>query len=81
MVRRWCVPLAGAALVAGSVAASAPAAAAGRAPHTAGVHQVRPGGRMVRPGVVVIVAHPAFTWAAKRLGCAAKRFWHPAAQK
>ena len=50
MVRRWCVPLAGAALVAGSVAASAPAAAAGRAPHTAGVHQVRPGGRMVRPG-------------------------------
>ena len=51
MVRRWCIPLAGAALVIGSLAASAPAAAAGRAPHApAAAHQVRPGGRMIRPG-------------------------------
>jgi len=51
MVRRWCIPLAGTALVIGSMAASAPAAAAGRAPHaTAAVHQVRPGGRVIRPG-------------------------------
>ena len=50
MVRRWCIPLAGAALVIGSLA-YAPAAAAGRAPHAPGsVHQVRPGGRMIRPG-------------------------------
>ena len=50
MVRRWCIPLAGAALVIGSLAC-APAAAAGRAPHApASVHQVRPGGRMIRPG-------------------------------
>ena len=51
MVRRWCIPLAGAALVIGSLAASAPASAAGRAPHAAAaVHQIRPGGRMIRPG-------------------------------
>ena len=51
MVRRWCIPLAGAALVVGSLAASAPAAAAGRAPHApAAAHQIRPGGRMIRPG-------------------------------
>jgi hypothetical protein len=50
MVRRWCIPLAGATLVIGSLA-YAPAAAAGRAPHAPGsVHQVRPGGRMIRPG-------------------------------
>jgi Peptidase A4 family len=51
MVRRWCIPLAGAALVIGSLAASAPAAAAGRAPHApAAARQIRPGGRMIRPG-------------------------------
>src|SRR5262252_1697708 len=51
MVRRWCIPLAGAALVIGSLAATAPAAAAGRAPHApAAVRQIRPGGRMIRPG-------------------------------
>ena len=50
MVRRWCIPLAGAALVIGSLA-YAPAAAAARAPHApASVHQVSPGGRMIRPG-------------------------------
>jgi len=50
MVRRWCIPLAGAALVIGSLA-YAPAAAAAGAPHArAAVHQVRPGGRMIRPG-------------------------------
>ena len=55
MVRRWCIPLAGAALVVGSVAASAPAAAAGRVSHApAVVHQVRPGGRMIRPGSPLI---------------------------
>jgi Peptidase A4 family len=55
MVRRWCIPLAGAALVVGSLAASAPAAAAGRAPHApAAVHQIRPGGRMIRPGSPLI---------------------------
>ena len=50
MVRRWCIPLAGAVLVVGSVAASAPAAAAGTAPHASAVRQVRPGGRMISPG-------------------------------
>ena len=50
MVRRWCIPLAGAVLVVGSVAASAPAAAAGTAPHAPAVRQVRPGGRMISPG-------------------------------
>ena len=55
MVRRWCIPLAGAALAVGSVAASAPAAAAGRVSHApAVVHQVRPGGRMIRPGSPLI---------------------------
>ena len=48
MVRRWCIPLAGAVLVVGSVAASAPAAAAGTAPHVPAV--IRPGGRMISPG-------------------------------
>src|SRR5262252_5923441 len=50
MVRRWCISLAGAVLVVGSVAASAPAAAAGTAPHAPAVRQVRPGGRMISPG-------------------------------
>ena len=51
MVRRWCIPLAGAALVIGSLAAAAPASAAGRVPHApAAGHQIRPGGRMIRPG-------------------------------
>jgi len=50
MVRRWCIPLAGAVLVVGSVAASAPAAAAGTASHAPAVRQVRPGGRMISPG-------------------------------
>ena len=55
MVRRWCIPLAGAAMVVGSLAASAPAAAAGRVPHApAAVHQIRPGGRMIRPGSPLI---------------------------
>ena len=55
MVRRWCIPLAGAALVVGSVAASAPAAAAGWAPHSpATVHRIQPGGRMIRPGSPLI---------------------------
>ena len=50
MVRRWCIPLAGAALVVGSLAISAPAGAAA-APHApAAAHQIRPGGRMIRPG-------------------------------
>jgi hypothetical protein len=50
MVRRWCIPLAAAALVVGSVAASAPAGAAA-APHApAAAHQIRPGGHMIRPG-------------------------------
>jgi hypothetical protein len=45
------MPLAGAALVVGSLAASVPAAAAGRAPHaSAAARQIRPGGRMIRPG-------------------------------
>ena len=51
MVRRWCIPLAGTALVIGSMAASAPAAAAGRAPHApAAARQIGPGGQMIRPG-------------------------------
>ena len=51
MLRRWCIPLAGLALVAGSVAASAPAAAAGRAPHApAAAHPVRPVIHLIRPG-------------------------------
>ena len=50
MVRRWCIPLAGAVLVVGSVAASAPAAAAGTAQRAPAVRQVRPGGRMISPG-------------------------------
>ena len=49
MLRRWCIPLAGVALVAGSLAAAAPAVA-GTAPHAAAVRHVRPGGRMIRPG-------------------------------
>jgi hypothetical protein len=50
MVRRWCILLAGVALVLGSLAVSAPAGAAA-APHApAAVHQIRPGGHMIRPG-------------------------------
>jgi peptidase A4-like protein len=51
MFRRWCIPLAGLALVIGSVAASAPAAAAGRAP--AG-HVIRPAVHLIRPGAPMI---------------------------
>ncbi len=52
MLRRWCIPLAGLALVVGSVAASAPAAAAaGHAPHGAVAgHPVRPVIHLIRPG-------------------------------
>ena len=50
MSSRWWIPLAGVALVVGSVAASAPAAAAGHAPHAVAGHPVRPGGPMIRPG-------------------------------
>ena len=51
MLRRWCIPLAGLALVAGAVATSAPAAAAGRAPHApAAAHPVRPVIHLIRPG-------------------------------
>ena len=51
MLSRWCIPLAGLALVAGSVATSAPAAAAGRAPHApAAAHPVRPVIHLIRPG-------------------------------
>lgn len=49
MIRRWCLPLAGLALVAGSVAATVPAAAA-RAPHSSAAHVIRPGGPMLRLG-------------------------------
>jgi peptidase A4-like protein len=51
MFRRWCIPLAGLALVIGSIAASAPAAAAGRAP--AG-HPIRPTVHLIRPGPPMI---------------------------
>ena len=50
MLRRWCIPFAGLALVIGSLAASAPAAAARQASHKppAG-HAVRPPVHLVRP--------------------------------
>jgi len=50
MLRRWCIPLAGLALVIGSVAATAPAVAAGHAPRApvAG-HLVRPTIHLIRP--------------------------------
>jgi len=56
MIRRWCIPLAGLALVAGSVAASVPAAAA-RAPHSVAGHLVRPGAPMIRPGTNPMIGH------------------------
>jgi hypothetical protein len=50
MLRRWCIPLAGAALVIGSAAATAPAAAALHAPHGAATgHLVRPTIHLIRP--------------------------------
>jgi Peptidase A4 family len=57
MVRRWCIALAGVALVAGSAAASAPAAAAGRVPHSAPAHLVRPAAPMIRPGTRPMIGH------------------------
>jgi hypothetical protein len=51
MFRRWCIPLAGLALVIGSVAASAPATAAGRAPAR---HPTRPAVHLIRPGAPMI---------------------------
>jgi hypothetical protein len=56
MIRRWCIPLAGLALVAGTVAASAPAAAA-RTPHSVAGHVIRPGAPMIRPGTNPMVGH------------------------
>ena len=50
MLRRWCLPLAGIALVIGSVAAAAPAVAAGHAPRAAAAgHLVRPTIHLIRP--------------------------------
>ena len=56
MIRRWCVPLAGLALVAGSLAATVPAAAA-RAPHPVAGNVIRPGAPMIRPGTHPMVGH------------------------
>ena len=51
MLRRWCIPLAGLALVIGSAAATVPAAAALHAPRgSATGHLVRPTVHLVRPG-------------------------------
>ena len=50
MLRRWCLPLAGLALAAGSLAVTASAAAAGHAPRAATVgHLVRPTIHLIRP--------------------------------
>jgi hypothetical protein len=50
MLRRWCIPLAGLALAAGSIAATATAAAAGHAPRPATAGQlVRPTIHLLRP--------------------------------
>jgi len=51
MLRRWCIPLAGLALVIGSVAATAPAAAAGHAPRAA---RTAAAGQLVRPTIHLI---------------------------
>jgi len=56
MIRRWCIPLAGLALIAGSVAATAPAAAA-RAPHPVAGNVIRPGAPMIRLGTHPMVGH------------------------
>jgi hypothetical protein len=51
MLRRWCIPLAGLALVIGSVAATAPAASAMQTPHGSVTgHLVRPTIHLIRPG-------------------------------
>ena len=59
MLRRWCIPLAGLALVIGSLAATAPAAAAGHAPRaTAAGHLVRPTIHLIRPaGTRPMISH------------------------
>jgi Peptidase A4 family len=54
MLRRWCIPLAGLALVGGALAAAAPAAAAPRA-HPAGptIHMIRPAMHGIGPMTAV----------------------------
>ncbi len=61
MLRRWCLPLAGLALVIGSVTAAAPAAAAGPAPRaaTAG-YLVRPTIHLIRPAGIRPMIAPRF---------------------
>ncbi len=59
MLRRWCIPLAGLALVIGSVATTASAAAAGHAPHAGAAGQlVRPTIHLIRPtGTRPMISH------------------------
>jgi len=59
MLRRWCIPLAGLALAAGSIAATATAAAAGHAPRPAAAGQlVRPTIHLLRPaGTRPMIGH------------------------
>lgn len=59
MLPRWCLPLAGLALVIGSVTATASAAAAGHAPRAAAAgHLVRPTIHLIRPaGTRPMIAH------------------------
>jgi hypothetical protein len=58
MLRRWCIPLAGLAIVLGSVAAAGTASAAPAAPHA--THLIRPAVHLIRPdghGTRPLVAH------------------------